>query len=1339
MNKKHLTKITTLTAGILLSLGTIAFGASYMTLNKAQAAMAVASLVFKAACGGQGVDDKGNTWTVTSDAAESTFEDARGIHYGTSSKAVSYLKLTSSSINYKITKIVANMSDGYTASPGSINITVGGQNFGASQQVKNVAADYTFEPTGGEYKGIIEVNLSRTSQKKALYCKSIIVTYDDGQAAIPVTGVLLNTAAESMYVRDELQLVASVQPANATNKKVTWSSTNETIASVDENGLVTAKAEGNANITVTTEDGGFTATAAITVLHTVLPMYDLDAEFLEIPDGSQYPEDDSIVDKFQAHKFKTVSETNRLMQGTGDSDKKSSIWNTEYLGKPIGKIVLVIDSSKVAVSSAKAELRFGDAPKDGCTAETFYLGKDGQFPLDTAARIEIVPTASYDYFSLNCTSGASYYKVIEVYEGVPTPTYEVTTNLTNCTYTGPEEIKQGATFKATLTPIAGYAIDDEDVEITMNGEPVQDCVLNGKITITGVTGPINITYSARQLVIVRIAVTSTWHKTSFKIGDEFTYNNIVVTGYTTMEDTPSFNITEACTISVSESAMKTPGEKKVTVKLNDNVSTSYNINVYDIENIQVRAGSVAKAYLDDEEFDLSNVVVEGTWGPQDNRKTEVLDVTLSTTAVPLKGMQEISVSYNYKDLKRNSLTVRAYILEEKDSVSLSFEDRGSSDTSYGDWNVPKKGNTSFLVYAAGNNKSIQLNNEYKSGKTGVVANNNVNFVNSVTITWNTNTSDAHTVEVFGSNTAYTAVADLSDTSKQGTKIGSAEYVKNSGVDEVEIQLSGLYKYIGINAGNGAIYLDKIEYNYVGEVPWLTDLRLLNPKEELYKGDEFEFGGQAIADYSDDSEHDVTDLVTFSEVNMNKLGDQEVTVTFADGVMSFSVKYTVTILDPDEIVKIDMNTDGVKKEFLLGENFSSSKLKVFGTPRRGADVNITRQCTVDYSEFNKDEVGEYTIKVYYKEFEPLTYKVNVVKPVNLTKIELSLASDTLWDCEEFRYNGTVTAFYDDGTNEVISNERANFSYVAMSKTGNHEVTVSYSRINAEGVLVTKEAKYTLTVKFSHLVTGIDIDTSAAKKSYVVGDRFLKDGIEVTAHHANAEDAVITSGFSVDFSKVDMNKVGTYEVSVSYAGFTKTYNISVVAKPVTLVKINVNPSVTEYKVGGQFVKATVTAVYSDGSTKDVTNDATFSGYDLSKVGKSRVTVTYEENDETFSNSYKISVTQDLALVSITVNAETAPTKYKVGDAFVAPQVMARYNDGTVVDVTKDVTFTGFDSSKAGECTVTATFNGKTATFTVTVENAPAPSGCGGNVMTTSIILSSLALLGTALILIKKKKEN
>ena len=83
--------------------------------------------------------------------------------------------------------------------------------------------------------------------------------------AVAVAGVSLDKNALSLKLGDSAQLTAAVSPADAANKNVFWSSSNEAVATVDPYGRVIAVAEGTAVVTVTTEDGGKTAQCTVTV------------------------------------------------------------------------------------------------------------------------------------------------------------------------------------------------------------------------------------------------------------------------------------------------------------------------------------------------------------------------------------------------------------------------------------------------------------------------------------------------------------------------------------------------------------------------------------------------------------------------------------------------------------------------------------------------------------------------------------------------------------------------------------------------------------------------------------------------------------------------------------------------------------------------------------------------------------------------------------------------------------------------------------------------------------------------------------------------------------------
>ena len=83
---------------------------------------------------------------------------------------------------------------------------------------------------------------------------------------VSVNSVSLNKNELSLGKGATETLVATVLPSNASNKNLTWSSSDDNVATVDSNGLVTAVGGGNANITVTTVDGGHTAQCEINVI-----------------------------------------------------------------------------------------------------------------------------------------------------------------------------------------------------------------------------------------------------------------------------------------------------------------------------------------------------------------------------------------------------------------------------------------------------------------------------------------------------------------------------------------------------------------------------------------------------------------------------------------------------------------------------------------------------------------------------------------------------------------------------------------------------------------------------------------------------------------------------------------------------------------------------------------------------------------------------------------------------------------------------------------------------------------------------------------------------------------
>jgi uncharacterized protein YjdB len=83
--------------------------------------------------------------------------------------------------------------------------------------------------------------------------------------SVAVTSISLSPTTATLTVGGTQQLTPTILPSNATNKAVTYSSSNTSIATVNTTGLITAVASGSATVTVTTQDGSKTATSAVTV------------------------------------------------------------------------------------------------------------------------------------------------------------------------------------------------------------------------------------------------------------------------------------------------------------------------------------------------------------------------------------------------------------------------------------------------------------------------------------------------------------------------------------------------------------------------------------------------------------------------------------------------------------------------------------------------------------------------------------------------------------------------------------------------------------------------------------------------------------------------------------------------------------------------------------------------------------------------------------------------------------------------------------------------------------------------------------------------------------------
>ena len=176
-----------------------------------------------------------------------------------------YIKVVESDV--KVTSI--------SVSPSTTSLTVGGtQQLSATVSPSN--ATNKSVSWSSSNTSIATVSSSGLVTAKAAGSATITCKANDGSGkyatcsvkveAIKVTEVRLNYTSVPMKIGDTKQLTATISPSNATDKSVTWSSSNTSVAKVSNTGLVTAVSEGTATITCKANDGsGKSATCSIPV------------------------------------------------------------------------------------------------------------------------------------------------------------------------------------------------------------------------------------------------------------------------------------------------------------------------------------------------------------------------------------------------------------------------------------------------------------------------------------------------------------------------------------------------------------------------------------------------------------------------------------------------------------------------------------------------------------------------------------------------------------------------------------------------------------------------------------------------------------------------------------------------------------------------------------------------------------------------------------------------------------------------------------------------------------------------------------------------------------------
>lgn len=232
--------------------------------------------------------------------------------------------------------------------------------------------------------------------------------------------------------------------------------------------------------------------------------------------------------------------------------------------------------------------------------------------------------------------------------------------------------------------------------------------------------------------------------------------------------------------------------------------------------------------------------------------------------------------------------------------------------------------------------------------------------------------------------------------------------------------------------------------------------------------------------------------------------------------------------------------------------------------------------------------------------------------------------------------------------------------------------------------------------------IEISEQPGKTSYTVGEILNTSGLEVTAYYTDNTSEKIT-GYTI--GNFDSSEAGSKTITVMYENKTAQFTVMVNSTAKTLQSITVSgPAKTSYYLGDtlDLNGLVVTAIYSDSSSVTVNaGDYVTSGFNSNSAGEHTITVSYGGKTATFTVTVSVP-----PLESIAVTKQPVKTIYEIDEQMdiTGIEVTATYSNGYTAPITITIAnITGFSSAADGTITITVDYNGKTTTFTVTVNPA------------------------------------
>lgn len=509
-----------------------------------------------------------------------------------------------------------------------------------------------------------------------------------------------------------------------------------------------------------------------------------------------------------------IGENNARIQVGSSKKPQTTAWTIQTAVSNFGankRITAIAITAYTTAASATYDISAGGSSVKSGSLTTSSATYTASGLNVTSGNIVITLTGS-------STSKAMYLSDISVtYEDAATPSYDITAVSNNNSY-GTVSLS-GTTITATpedgyrvVAGEDGYTVTSGSANVTNNGDntfsvsPSSDCTV--QINFEAIpTYTVSIADPTGGTLVVKNG------EVVINNGDEVEEGTVL---YIEASPADGYNYTN-WQYKLGDGSWNTKTVNYSTPAVTDNISIRANFaaKVYHNAIFQKYDGSKYVTHATKNTEEGQPIDFAGVSDPADLEGRSFVGWVAAKIESPVDSPEPFVTSSNMGDADVTYYACYAYrtpgsTATKTDELTTATFGNPSSYTSWSNVQATSGSDAKYAGQSSGASSYIQIRATSPSGITSTTTGGKAK---KVTVTWNSETADGRTLNVYGKNTAYTASSDLYDDEKKGTLLGTIVYGTST-----EFTITGDYAYIGLRSNSGAMYLDEIDIDWTVGTP-----------------------------------------------------------------------------------------------------------------------------------------------------------------------------------------------------------------------------------------------------------------------------------------------------------------------------------------------------------------------------------------------------------------------------------------------------------------------------------------------------------------------------------------